>query len=108
MKRSPKPNNLSPRVTGLGGIFFKARNPETLSKWYRDHLGIDITNNVALFTRGNPEDPRRTGHTVWSSTTMPLGKVNSLVPLPSVPSVVQPAPLMSCIHTIRWFPLSAT
>jgi predicted enzyme related to lactoylglutathione lyase len=28
------------RVTGIGGIFFKASDPESLSRWYSDHLGI--------------------------------------------------------------------
>lgn len=27
-------------VTGIGGFFFRARHPEKLSQWYRDHLGI--------------------------------------------------------------------
>ena len=28
-------------VTGIGGIFFRARDPATLAAWYREHLGID-------------------------------------------------------------------
>jgi glyoxylase I family protein len=28
------------RVTGIGGVFFRARDPATLSDWYRRHLGI--------------------------------------------------------------------
>jgi hypothetical protein len=28
------------RVTGLGGIFFKAENPEKLYAWYEKHLGL--------------------------------------------------------------------
>jgi catechol 2,3-dioxygenase-like lactoylglutathione lyase family enzyme len=28
------------KVTGIGGFFFRARDPEALSIWYRDHLGI--------------------------------------------------------------------
>lgn len=28
------------RVTGIGGIFFRAREPEALAVWYRDHLGL--------------------------------------------------------------------
>lgn len=27
-------------VVGVGGYFFRARNPETLKAWYRDHLGV--------------------------------------------------------------------
>ena len=27
------------RVTGIGGVFFRARDPETLIAWYAEHLG---------------------------------------------------------------------
>jgi hypothetical protein len=30
------------RVTGIGGIFFKARDPAALRAWYKTHLGIDV------------------------------------------------------------------
>ncbi len=29
------------RVTGLGGFFFKTRNPDKIKKWYNNHLGLD-------------------------------------------------------------------
>lgn len=29
------------RVTGIGGVFFRARDPEALAAWYARHLGID-------------------------------------------------------------------
>lgn len=29
------------RVTGIGGVFFKARDPKALLEWYKMHLGID-------------------------------------------------------------------
>jgi predicted enzyme related to lactoylglutathione lyase len=54
------------RVTGIGGIFFKARDPEALARWYRDHLGISIEAMVALFTWKSGKDGRHIGHTVWS------------------------------------------
>jgi predicted enzyme related to lactoylglutathione lyase len=28
------------RVTGIGGIFFRARDPQKLAAWYEEHLGI--------------------------------------------------------------------
>ena len=31
------------RVVGIGGIFFKARDTERLRAWYREHLGLAIT-----------------------------------------------------------------
>ena len=30
------------KVTGIGGVFFRAKNPATLSKWYETHLGINV------------------------------------------------------------------
>jgi predicted enzyme related to lactoylglutathione lyase len=30
------------RVVGVGGIFFKAKDPKALGEWYKKHLGIDV------------------------------------------------------------------
>jgi predicted enzyme related to lactoylglutathione lyase len=30
------------RVTGIGGIFFSAKDPVALRSWYKDHLGVDV------------------------------------------------------------------
>ena len=30
------------RVTGIGGVFLKARDPKALAAWYRDHLGLPV------------------------------------------------------------------
>lgn len=30
------------RVTGIGGIFFRAKDPSALARWYSDHLGVDV------------------------------------------------------------------
>ncbi|ATG42878.1 Lactoylglutathione lyase [Phaeobacter piscinae] len=29
------------KAQGIGGVFFRAKDPEALSRWYNDHLGID-------------------------------------------------------------------
>ncbi|WP_170422608.1 VOC family protein [Ruegeria arenilitoris] len=29
------------KVNGIGGVFFRARNPEALSAWYETHLGVN-------------------------------------------------------------------
>jgi glyoxylase I family protein len=29
------------RVTGIGGLFFRAQDPAELARWYADHLGVD-------------------------------------------------------------------
>ena len=31
------------KVTGIGGLFFRARDPDTLSRWYLTHLGVTLT-----------------------------------------------------------------
>ena len=52
-------------MTGLGGVFFKAENPEKLYEWYEKHLGIkqDVPGQGVLFRKedGDPE-----GFTAWS------------------------------------------
>lgn len=54
------------RVTGIGGIFFKANNPEKL-KWYRDHLGMESrAGEGVVFEWREINQPERKGHTVWS------------------------------------------
>ena len=54
------------RVTGIGGIFFKAKDPETLGAWYRDHLGLDVADwGGAIFNWGGPDSDA--GMTLWSA-----------------------------------------
>jgi glyoxylase I family protein len=37
------------RVTGIGGLFFRAKDPRALAHWYRDHLGIDSADGPTLW-----------------------------------------------------------
>ncbi|HEX8850523.1 MAG TPA: VOC family protein [Gemmatimonadaceae bacterium] len=43
-----------PRVTGIGGVFFKARDPKALAAWYRENLGVDVPDGqtYGVFTVG--------------------------------------------------------
>ena len=54
------------RVTGLGGIFFKCKDPEAMKKWYRDHLGIQSDKYGGVFRWRKPQAPDKTGYTSWS------------------------------------------
>ncbi len=52
------------RVTGIGGVFFKAKDAAKLAAWYRDHLGFGLEPDqdaVAVFRWHEP------GTTVWSA-----------------------------------------
>lgn len=51
------------RVTGLGGIFFKARDPAALGAWYAKHLGLDVDEWGGVRFE---EDASRAGYTLWS------------------------------------------
>ena len=55
------------RVTGIGGIFFKANDPAALREWYRRHLGIDVQDwGGAAFSWKDSANPAGEGTTVWS------------------------------------------
>jgi len=55
------------RITGLGGIFFKARNPSLLGAWYRKHLGLPIEAwGGFAFPWRDAINPKKKGSTVWS------------------------------------------
>jgi len=54
------------RVTGLGGIFFKSRDPEAIKKWYNKHLHLDAGEHGAMFEWRLPDQPEKKGNTVWS------------------------------------------
>ncbi len=55
------------RVTGFGGLFFKAEDPEALYAWYEKHLGIkrDAHGAVEFAWREN-NDKGKEGKTVWA------------------------------------------
>ena len=55
------------RVTGIGGIFFKAKDPVAVRAWYQKHLGIDVQVwGGAAFRWTDSEDNPIGGTTTWS------------------------------------------
>jgi predicted enzyme related to lactoylglutathione lyase len=55
------------RVTGIGGIFFKANDAPALQAWYKRHLGIDVQEwGGAAFTWSDAEGNPTVGTTIWS------------------------------------------
>ncbi|MEI6106427.1 MAG: VOC family protein [Opitutae bacterium] len=58
-----------PRVTGLGGIFFKAKNTKKLQAWYKKHLGLplDPAWGGCSFDWLDAKNPKQKGATIWSA-----------------------------------------
>lgn len=55
------------RVTGIGGIFFKAQDAVALRSWYREHLGIEVEGDGGYtFDWREVAQPDKIGQTVWS------------------------------------------
>jgi predicted enzyme related to lactoylglutathione lyase len=55
------------RVVGIGGIFFKAKEPAALRAWYQRHLGIDVQDwGGAAFRWMDSEGHPTPGTTIWS------------------------------------------
>ena len=57
------------KVTGIGGVFFRSKNPGKLSAWYKQHLGLPIEEawNGCQFHWREFKNPRKAGATVWSA-----------------------------------------
>jgi predicted enzyme related to lactoylglutathione lyase len=56
-------------VTGIGGVFFRARDPQALAAWYEQHLGMPLQagESYAVF----PEPGA--ANTVWSASAADTG-----------------------------------
>lgn len=55
------------RVTGIGGVFLRARDPKALAAWYAEHLGVKLSDGGGVNFLWADEVPKGTGMTVWSA-----------------------------------------
>ena len=62
----PPHNNNMKKVTGIGGIFFKCKDPKQIKTWYATHLGINTDPYGATFEWREAADPGQKGTTQWS------------------------------------------
>ena len=54
------------RVTGVGGVFFSAKDPAKLRSWYKTHLGIDVQEwGGAAFRWVDADGTPANGTTAW-------------------------------------------
>jgi predicted enzyme related to lactoylglutathione lyase len=54
------------RVTSIGGIFFKSKDPEKVKDWYSKHLGLNVDQYGTSFEWRQAEDGTKKGFTAWS------------------------------------------
>ena len=58
------------RVTGIGGVFFKAKDPKALTRWYRENLGVNVGVDVRsadpAFEWRERDDPSQLASTIWA------------------------------------------
>ena len=54
------------RVTGIGGVFFKARDAASLRQWYRKHLGVDVQDWGGAALRWQDDPDAENGVTAWT------------------------------------------
>ena len=59
-------NSKMKSVTGIGGIFFKCKDPKQMREWYKTHLGLNTDQYGAVFEWRQGADSTKKGFTQWS------------------------------------------
>lgn len=54
------------KVTGIGGIFFKCKDPKKMKEWYAAHLGLPANEYGATFEWRGDADSAKKGSTTWT------------------------------------------
>jgi len=56
----------TPKVTGIGGIFFFSDNPDKTKEWYATNLGLDVNEWGSTFQFRNADRPEEINYLQWS------------------------------------------
>ena len=56
----------TPKVTGIGGIFFFSDNPKEAKKWYSENLGLEVNEWGSSFEFRNANRPEEINYLQWS------------------------------------------
>jgi predicted enzyme related to lactoylglutathione lyase len=54
------------RVTGLGGVFFKTKDPKKIKEWYGKHLGVPTNEYGFQWIDPNDKDTKALAITAWN------------------------------------------
>lgn len=60
-------NEQTKKVSGLGGIFFKCKDPKKVKEWYQTNLGINTNEYGAVFEWYQGADSTKKGFTQWAT-----------------------------------------
>ena len=58
--------NAMKKVTGIGGVFFKAKDPKKITEWYQKHLGLDTNPYGATFEWYESAESTKKAQTQWT------------------------------------------
>ena len=57
---------MNKKVTGIGGIFFKSKNPNEIKDWYKKNLGFAVDEYGSMFEFRNADEPDKKDYLQWS------------------------------------------
>lgn len=66
INRQPQKQTNMKKVTGIGGIFFKCKDPKKVNEWYKTHLGLNTNPYGAVFEWYQGADSTKKGFTNWN------------------------------------------
>ncbi len=59
-------DKITPKVTGIGGIFFRTKNPNKIREWYGKNLGMAINEYGSSIEFRNAHNPEEINYLQWS------------------------------------------
>jgi predicted enzyme related to lactoylglutathione lyase len=65
-KEAAAVKDTTPRVTGIGGIFYSTKDPKKTREWYGNNLGLAIVDYGSIFETRNANKPEEINYLIWS------------------------------------------
>ena len=64
--KTNEPLDITPKITGIGGIFFFTENPKETNEWYTKNLGLETNEWGSTFQTRNIDKPEEINYLQWS------------------------------------------
>lgn len=64
--QTPTTNDTTPKVTGIGGIFFFSENPKETREWYSQNLGLETNDYGSSFESRDKDKPEQVNTLQWT------------------------------------------